>query len=256
MTLEPTLRAYLAGSVCIERGDILIGESRLPGPQGRLAFAVLLAGRAQPISRDALAEAIWDGSPPPAWDTALRAVISKLRTLLADAGVEGDPIPSAFGCYQLRLPTGSWVDIEAADDAAHRAEAALAASDLDDALGWALVAVAVSARPFLPGEEGAFVEGWRERLRTIRVRALEVRAAILLDREQFPLAARDAETILLISPFRETAVQLLMRAHAGAGNPAEALRAYERTRRLIADELGVDPSPATQALFAELLAAR
>jgi DNA-binding SARP family transcriptional activator len=47
-----------------------------------------------------------------------------------------------------------------------------------------------------------------------------------------------------------------MRAHVAAGNAAEALRAYERTRRLMADELGVDPSAESRALFAGILAER
>jgi SARP family transcriptional regulator, regulator of embCAB operon len=57
-----------------------------------------------------------------------------------------------------------------------------------------------------------------------------------------------------VRPFRETAWQLLMRAHAAAGNTAEALRAYERCRNLIAEELGVPPSPETQAVHSELIA--
>ena len=64
-------------------------------------------------------------------------------------------------------------------------------------------------------------------------------------------AARDA---VEAEPFRETGHQLLMRAHAAAGNTAEALRAYERCRRLVADELGVDPSPATRTVYEQILA--
>jgi len=44
-----------------------------------------------------------------------------------------------------------------------------------------------------------------------------------------------------------------MRAYAAAGNRAEALRVYERCRKLIAKELGADPSPETQAVHLKLL---
>jgi DNA-binding SARP family transcriptional activator len=156
----------------------------------------------------------------------------------------------------LVLPVDAWIDVEAAEDAVHRAEASLRLGDADECVGWALVAASVCARAFLPGEEGAFVDRWRERLRSVRIRALEARGGALLLRREFELAARDAETALGLAPFRESSLQLLMRAHVAAGNAAEALRAYERTRRLMADELGVDPSAESRALFAGILAER
>ena len=56
-----------------------------------------------------------------------------------------------------------------------------------------------------------------------------------------------------LEPFRETAHRLVMRAHAAAGNPAEALRAYERCRSTIAEELGAGPSDATEDLYLQIL---
>jgi DNA-binding SARP family transcriptional activator len=44
-----------------------------------------------------------------------------------------------------------------------------------------------------------------------------------------------------------------MRAHAAAGNRADALRAYERCRCLLAEELGVSPSPQTEAVYLDIL---
>ena len=44
-----------------------------------------------------------------------------------------------------------------------------------------------------------------------------------------------------------------MRSHAAQGNRAEALRVYQQCRQLLADELGIDPSPETEALYLELL---
>jgi DNA-binding SARP family transcriptional activator len=256
MSTRATLRVYLAGSICLEHGSAFVPQASFPGRQARLAFAVLATGRGEPMAREALADAVWDGSTPPAWETALRAIVSKLRTLVSQVGVEGDPIPAASGCYRLALPAGAWVDVEAAEDAVHRAEASLRQADAHGGVGWALVAASISARPFLPGEDGVFVDRWRERLRSVRIRALEARAGALLLRRQFELAERDAGTALELAPFRESALQLLMRASIGAGNAAEALRAYERTRRLMADELGVDPSPESRALFASILAER
>jgi len=58
-----------------------------------------------------------------------------------------------------------------------------------------------------------------------------------------------------LEPFRETAYQLLMKRHAAAGDRAEALRVYARCREVLRDELGVDPSPQTEAVFLEILRA-
>lgn len=253
---DGTLRIYLAGSICVARGDTLVPESRLPGRQGRLAFAMLAAERHRALAREEIAELLWGGNPPRAWDSALRAIVSKLRAALGEAGLEGDALAHAFGCYQLRLPPDAWVDLEAADDAVHLAEAELRAGRPGEANGWALVANAIAGRPFLTGEESPWVAHRRAALRDVRVRALECRAAVGLDKGLFALAARDAEMVLELEPFRETAYQLLMRAHTGAGNPAEALRVYERCRTLIGEELGVEPSPQTESVYLEILRSR
>ncbi|MDQ2825721.1 MAG: tetratricopeptide repeat protein, partial [Actinomycetota bacterium] len=66
-------------------------------------------------------------------------------------------------------------------------------------------------------------------------------------------AQRAAEEAVTVEPFRESAHLRLMEAHAGAGNRGEALRAYERCRQLLADELGVSPSASTEAAYVVLL---
>jgi DNA-binding SARP family transcriptional activator len=115
------------------------------------------------------------------------------------------------------------------------------------------VAHHIARRPFLPGEEAPWIDARRARLRGILVRALECRAQVYLWNAEHTLAVDAARDAVELEPFRETSHQLLMRAHTAAGNTAEALRAYERCRSLIADELGVDPSPATKAVYESIL---
>jgi DNA-binding SARP family transcriptional activator len=67
------------------------------------------------------------------------------------------------------------------------------------------------------------------------------------------LAVQDMEEVLSLDPFRESGYRLLMRAHCQAGNLAEALRAFERCRVLLADQLGTSPSTFTQDLYLEIL---
>lgn len=248
------LRIYLSGRMTIEYGEQVLGPHAFPGQQGRIAFAYLVSERSRPVSRAELTDALWPSSPPRSYEGALSAVISKLRGLLSGVGIDGAAaLSSAGGCYELRLPARVWVDHEAAADGIHEAEAALSAGDAARAYGPSAVAHHIARRPFLPGEEGPWIERRREKLGGILVRALECRAAVYLENGEHALAVEAARDAVDLQPFRETSYQLLMRAHAAAGNAAEALRAYERCRKLIADELGVAPSPQTKEVHGEVL---
>ena len=252
--LEIPLRIYLSGRMSIEAGGAVFGPGEFPGQQGRAAFAVLVGERPNPVSRDALVDALWPKGPPAARDAALNSIVSKLRGLLTRAGLDGTAVLSASGgCYELHLPPGTWVDHEAATDAVHEAEAALRDGVPARAYGPSAVAHHIARRPFLPAEEGRWFEERRERLASVLVRALECRAEVYLWNREHALAVEAARDIVRLRPFREAGYRLLMRAHAAAGNGAEALRVYERCRALIAEELGVSPSPETRAVHAEVL---
>ncbi|HEX7140064.1 MAG TPA: bacterial transcriptional activator domain-containing protein [Vicinamibacterales bacterium] len=72
---------------------------------------------------------------------------------------------------------------------------------------------------------------------------------------EFELGIQHASEALTAEPFDEIACQTLMRAHATAGNRAEALRVYASCRKFFRDELGADLSERTQAVFLEILRA-
>jgi SARP family transcriptional regulator, regulator of embCAB operon len=248
------VRVSLTGRISIEAGGIAVDERRLPGRQGRLAFAYLVAADGRPVPTGELAEAIWIGEPPPSWEKSLSVLVSKLRALLNECGVEGaTSLTGAFGCYQLTLPEGAWVDLAAADSAASTAERALAIDDLDVARANASTAESLARKTFLPGEEGRWVEEVRARLREVLVRALDCLADVNRLSGDLPAAVRAAEELIAREPFRERGYRLLMQAQSAAGNDAEALRTYERCRTLLAEELGAYPSAETEAVYLEIL---
>jgi DNA-binding SARP family transcriptional activator len=249
------VRIYLTSEVRIEHGETLVGERDLPGRQGRVALALLVVERDRPVTRDELAEELWLEDVPPAWEKAVMAVVSKLRAALRRAGLGDDALATSFGCYQLRLPADTWVDIEAAADAVHRAETALAAGDPSAAYPWAYVAYHVGRRPFLAGEDGPWVRRTRLRLREIHLRALDCTVECAAANGELAEAIQAAEDALTVEPFRETTYQRLMRVHAAAGNRAEALRAYQRCRSVLAEELGVPPSAQTEAIYTAIVQA-
>jgi Transcriptional regulatory protein, C terminal len=135
------MRVYLTGALSVQHGSGLLPQRAFPGPQGRIVFAMLAADHGTPVSRDQLAEEVWRGSPPVGWEVAVRALVSKVRNLLEPvAGCPGDRlITAALGCYQLNLPDGAWVDLDAAGAAVHASETALANGEVNLAGSEALV---------------------------------------------------------------------------------------------------------------------
>ena len=244
------------GRVAAEADGVVLDEQHLPGRQGRLLFAYLAAEHGRPVPRDELAEVLWGDAPPATSDKALSVLVSKLRALLAQTGIDGvSALTAAYGCYRLDLPDGSSVDVLEAENAAREAERFLASDELEKANAAAMLAESLLRRPFLPGDDGTWVQGKRRELAEVRARALSTLAETCLRSGKVQESVRWAEQVIEVEPFRESGYRHLMAAHIAAGNRAEALRVYERCRRLLAEELGAYPSPETESMYRGLLEA-
>jgi len=114
-------RIKLCGTLEVELDGRRVDQD-LPGRQGRLVFAYLVARRDRPVSRDELMDALWPSRPPADPDQTLSALLSKVRHALGSGVIEGRHALS------LVLPAGASIDLEAAAGAAERADAALARS--------------------------------------------------------------------------------------------------------------------------------
>jgi DNA-binding SARP family transcriptional activator len=226
-------------------------EGRLPGRQGRLLFAYLVLNRHRLTSRDELAGALWPDERPTALEAGLNALISKLRKILGPEIVDGR------SSVRLRLPDDARVDVEAASAAVHRAESQVALGAWKRAWAPSLVALFVAEREFLPAEEAPWIDEQRRHLAEVRLRALEAYAAATLGTggTELPAAVRAGRQLVRLVPLRESGYQLLMRALAGQGNVAEALRVYTDLCTILRDELGVSPCASTQAVHSRLLRA-
>jgi DNA-binding SARP family transcriptional activator len=215
------VRISLTEHLAVEANGARLDEKRFPGRQGRIVFAYLAAQNGRAVPRDELAELLWGDELPATWEKALRVLMTKLRALLDECGLDGSAaLTSAFGCYKLTLPADAWIDVDAAVEAVERAEAELAAGDLDEARSQATVAAALARRSFLPGEDGSWVEQRRRDLREVLVRSLECLRDASFGAGELAEAVRYAEEVTELEPFRESTYRRLMQAHlAGATRP-------------------------------------
>lgn len=241
-------RIQLCGSFTVRVNGQRI-ETSLPGRQGRFLFAYLVSHRRNPSIRPELIEAIWQDHPPAAADTALSALLTKLRGVLGTDTLVGKQE------IRLHLPADAWIDLEAASEGLHRSESAVALQDWARAWGPGRVALHIGLRRFLPNYEAPWVEEMRRDMDDILMRAYECVAAagLGLGGPEIASAERSARALIKLAPYRESGYRFLMQALAAKGNLAEALLTYESLRKLLREELGASPSPATQAVHKRLL---
>jgi SARP family transcriptional regulator, regulator of embCAB operon len=253
-SIEPfDCRVYLCGRVTVERGGRAISDGALAGPQGRLLLAFLGTRRAQPSSKAQVIDAVWGERTPPSADTAINALVSKVRSALKTLGISAPHgVATEVGTYQLAM-LSAWVDVEHARTAIDRAEGALRREALIEAWSNANVAAAISRQPFLTDEQRPWIEQQRAILARVLRRARLVLSVVSARNGEHELGIQHAADALAAEPFDELACQALMRAHDAAGNRAEALRVYAACRKLFRDELGADPSEKTTAVFLEIL---
>jgi len=240
-------KIQLCGKLVV-RIDGRRADGDLPGRQGRLAFAFLALNRHRVVTRSALVAALWPEEPPAVVDSAVSALLSKLRRALGAERLDGR------GDVRLVLPDAR-VDVEAAAEAIHRAEAAAARGAWAEVWGPARVALHVVRRELLPGESVPWIDDERRALEDVELRALEciAESSLGLGPNERESAVRSGRDLVRLAPHRESGYRLLMRALAARGNDAEALVVYEGLRVRLREDLGTSPSAATQDLHRLLL---
>ncbi|HSK55488.1 MAG TPA: BTAD domain-containing putative transcriptional regulator [Jiangellales bacterium] len=245
------IRVQLCGHYRLYGDDGERFDDALPGPLGRLLVAYLVLRRPSPVTRDELVEALWPGHPPTSRGSALTVLLSRVRSALRDH-VRGR------GQLTIVLPAGSTVDVETAYAALHSAQSAVAQRDWRRAWAPALTAMFISRRRLLPEADVGWVEQWRAGLEDVHIQALEsyARACLGLGGTELASAERAARRLVELAPLRESGQLVLVQTLAASGNVAEALAAYERLRVTLREQLGTDPGPEMQLVYAELLARR
>ena len=216
----------------------------LPSRRQRAVLAALLTRAGRPVSADELVEAAWGERLPDHPKAALQTVLSRLRTALG-----AELISASISGYRLDV-TADDVDalrFEALRERAAHAPDAAAAGLLEAALAlWCGPAYAEFADRDFASAEAA-------RLNELRAATVEDYADLSLRSGRATDAIAHLEALQASEPWRDRCVGLLMRALCGSGRATEALQVYDRHRRGLAAEFGLDPSPALQDLQARIL---
>ena len=210
-----------------------------------------MLNRDRPVDRGELVEAVWSQEAPRDPADALAALLSKVRTALANSWLEGR------SRLTLILPADADVDVERALAAVHQAESACSLADWPRAWAASLTAQNVAKRRLLGEYEEAWIEDWRRTMDDVLIRALEcyATACLRLGRTELAGAERAARLLVRSAPLHESGYGLLMAALEAQGNVAEALLVYEALRQHLRSELGVSPAEPLQSAYRRLLSA-
>jgi DNA-binding SARP family transcriptional activator len=229
----------------------------LGAPLQRAVLAVLLAHVNAVVSIDRLIDELWGETPPNAATASLQAYVSNLRRALEPDRPPRTPatvlVTEAPG-YLLRV-SPTQVDAMRFEDLATAGGRAIERGDGIEALTLLDRGLALwRGDAYAEFAYGSFAAAAVSHLDELRASAEEdrVEAKLLVADESGALAA--LSRLVAIYPLRERLRALQMRALYGAGRQAEALRAFDEARRLLADELGVEPGPELQALHRRVLA--
>jgi len=230
------VRFEILGPVAAHRGD----EDVTPrGSLQRRLLAALLMAAPHPVAVDALVEVLWPAGAPSA--NALQAQVSKLRRAVAPVPIESGPAG-----YALVAPIGS-IDRERLENELEWAADAVSTEPAAVAARLGVVRAAVRGEPLDELADVDLARAERTRL-TLLLEALDTRRLEAL------VAAGDAtgalpelEALVATQQLDEHLWALLMKAQYMLGRQADALGTYRRARRVLAEELGVEPGPELEA---------
>jgi DNA-binding SARP family transcriptional activator len=241
------LRVRLVGEFAVEPVEGLVRRGGARGAGGRKAralLALLAVAEGRPVPVDRIVAVLWAGHPPRRPEANVATLVSRLRAAFGPEIVVG-------GRGGYRLGDDVRTDLEHAAGLVREAENRLARGEpslaLDAARRGLETAGASAVLADQPDADWAGPARARQNDVLRRGRAAAAEAALRTGEHRFALAV--AETAAAADPLDEAAGRTVMRAAAAAGEPARALAAYERLGAALARNLGVDPAPATRALW-------
>ena len=226
----------------------------LGGLKQRGVLALLLLDRNRVVPRDQLVDVLWGERPPASAANSIQIYVSKLRRLLGGGDpADGSPIVTEPPGYRLRIPPGE-LDADRFERLITAGSEALGAGEADRAENTFAEALTLwHGPPFADFAGERFAQAEIARLEQLRLHALEeqIEAQTTLGRLAEVLA--QLPTLVDQHPLEGRLRAQLMLALYRSGRQADALAAYQDFRRLLADDLGLDPSPDLRELERQIL---
>jgi YVTN family beta-propeller protein len=223
----------------------------LAGGKQRALLAILLLRANEAVSADELIDALWGENPPATAPKSVQIYVSQLRKTLGDSRtVKSDSavlLTRGHG-YELRVRPNE-VDLHRFEQLHEEGRVALAAAQPADASAKLREALSLWRGPPLADfTYEPFAQPEIARLEEARLNALEDRIDADLALGRHAGLIGELEALVKRHPLRERMRGQLMLALYRSGRQAEALDSYQQTRRLLHDELGLEPSPTLQEL--------
>ncbi|MFE3189839.1 BTAD domain-containing putative transcriptional regulator [Nocardia sp. NPDC059240] len=238
-------------------------EARLGGqalalgpPQRRGVLAILGMRRRQWVSASALMDALYADEPPASGSAVIQTHVSALRRVLEPGRPPRTPatvLLSGHGGYQLRIEDDQ-TDIGVFDRLVTEAAQARRAGEGESAARLYAQALALYSGEPLAAIPGPWAEQQRAALAERRLAVSEDSLELAVGRGRADEAIDTLRSLTGAHPLRERLRAILMRALADRGLRSEALAVYRDTRRLLVDELGVEPGAELRELQDRILA--
>lgn len=219
----------------------------LPAGRATTLLAVLALHPATTVSRERLIAAAWGADAPMTVVTQVHGLVSALRRKLPPGTIQ------TRGCgYQLCL-THQSIDAFVFERHVRQGRCAAAAGRSSSAAESFEAALDAWSGPALDGVRSAYLVGEVNRLEALRRSALGGYADAQLALRRYAQVAEALSAPVLRDPLDEELCGLLMRALRGCGRRAEALAVFRRTRRAMAEGLGIEPGHELQELCRDTL---
>ena len=206
---------------------------------GARRLVAMLALSDHPVSRSYVAGSLWPNADEMRASASLRSTLWRLRSVAPS-------LVTSLGATHLRLSEGIAVDL-------HRAKA-VAVGLVRDKWTWtdSYVDRLLESGDLLPEWSAEWITIEREVYRQLRLHALEVLCEQLAEAGLHGRAVVAGLAAVNAEPLRESAHRVLIAAYIAEGNAVEALRQYAFYRKLLREEMGIEPSPALNQVVAPL----
>jgi DNA-binding SARP family transcriptional activator len=242
------LRVRLMGPFVVTRGGQPLTERELGSRKGRTLLKLLIVERPRTVSADRAAEVLWGELPPDGYKRVVAQLISRLRASLGKEALEG-------GAEGYRV-SSEWfeVDLDEAARFVDEAEGRAATEPALSALAASAALETLQRGAVLEDEPSAdWAEPARAEMRNLLRRARRTGWIAALESGDHQSGIRYARSAVDEDDLDEEAWRALITGYYSSGRQAKAIDIYDQLRTHLAEEMGVDPAPETQALHLRML---